>query len=68
MFFSPVFGSSTFSMRSRSFCLLFAWAAFVAFARFFSMKRSSWARRSVFAFALRASCSSRAFFSATYRL
>jgi hypothetical protein len=45
-------------MRSRSFCLLRAWAALVALARFFSTKRSSWARRSAFAFALRASCSS----------
>ena len=39
------------------FCLLLAWLALVALARFFSTKRSSCALRSALAFALRASCS-----------
>ena len=41
MFFELLFGSSIFSIRSRSFCLLFAWPAFFALARFFSINRSS---------------------------
>ena len=68
MFLLAPLGASTFSIRSRSFCLLLAWLAFLAFARFFSIKRSSCALRSAFALALRASRSSLAFFSFTYAL
>ena len=63
-----LFGPSIFSILSRSFCLLLAWVALLALALFFSTKRSSCALRSALAFALRASCSSRALFSVAYLL
>ena len=48
-FFEALSDSSIFSILSSSFCLLLAWLALLALARFFSTKRSSCALRSALA-------------------